>query len=277
MLHVIASQTLKWFNPVALLHIVSSEESHCWTSLSKSTQSTFFFPHLLVYLNVLHSPFYAVASVMQSTAWGRGRLCVTVWEKKNSWSFVWRTRLLFFCIRTIHTLDSKNNCGTKHKKSEVCFWLLDEKRKGFTNLNVNQLSPWKCTSRELPPGREHLSQPHQWTANENYQELQPGTGTHLHCEAPAFAKSCDLTNILPQCFSSYEVWMWTPARVTTVCLKATMAAPREVSVAADVEYISVEVEQNVALGPFSISKRLIYIESAFPFPWKGKHILLDLT
>lgn len=167
---------------------------------------------------------------MQSTAWGRGRLCVTVWEKKNSWSFVWRTRLLFFCIRTIHTLDSKNNCGTKHKKSEVCFWLLDEKRKGFANLNVNQLSPWKFTSRELPPGREHLSQPHQWTANENYQELQPGTGTHLHCEAPAFAKSCDLTNILPQRFSSYEVWMWTPARVTTVCLKATMAAPREVSV-----------------------------------------------
>lgn len=56
-----------------------------------------------------------------------------------------------------------------------------------------------------------------------------------------------------------------------------MAAPRKVSVAADVEYISVEVEQNVALGPFSISKRLIYIGSAFPFPWKGKHILLDLT
>lgn len=134
MLHVIASQTLKWFNPVALLHVVSSEESHCWTSLSKSTQYSFFFPHLLVYLNVLHSPFYAVASVMQSTAWGRGRLCVTVWEKKNSWSFVWRTRLLFFCIRTIHTLDSKNNCGTKHKKSEVCFLTVRWKKERLYEL-----------------------------------------------------------------------------------------------------------------------------------------------
>lgn len=87
-----------------------------------------------MYLNVLHSPFYAVASVTQSTAWGRGRLCVTVWEKKNSWSFVWRTRLLFFCIRTIHTLDSKNNCGTKHKKSEVCFLTVRWKKERFYEL-----------------------------------------------------------------------------------------------------------------------------------------------
>lgn len=113
--------------------------------------------------------------------------------------------------------------------------------------------------------------------NSKWKLPRAATGTHLHCEATGFAKSCDLANILPQWFSSYEVWMWTPARVTTVCLKATMAAPREVSGAADVEHISAEAEQNVALGPFSISKRLIYFESTFPFPWKGKHVLLDLT